>query len=121
MVLALLLTVALAGAEAGGADYSRAIGCAAGEATLAILLGGDRADAADRDTVAQLNALSDRWAQAALIRSGNPAAVRLDLARSKASLAADFGSMRDPASLSARLDARLAACAAPQNDGTVGS
>ena len=116
MMLAMLLTVAVAGADA---DYTRAIGCAAGEATLANLLGDDRADASDRDTVASLRALSDHWLQVALTRSGNPDAVRRDLVRSKASLAADLRARRDPTSLSATLNARLATCAAPLADGTI--
>jgi hypothetical protein len=116
--LAIFLTMALAG---GGADYTRAIDCAAGEATLAALLGGDHAQGADRDTVDRLGALSDRWLRAALASAGKPTGARNDLARSKAALAANLAAARDPAGLSATLDAHLAGCAAPMDTGTVGS
>ena len=121
MGVALILAMALAVVDTPGGDYDRAIGCAAGEATLAALLGGDRAEARDRATVERLNALSGHWLHLALVHNDNPAAVRADLARSKASLASDLASTRDAARLSATLDARLAACAPPIGGQTVGS
>jgi len=116
--LTMLLAITLAGSGADvdrgdRAPYVRAIDCAAGEATLAGLLGGAGADAGDRDTVAQINALSERWLREALVRAPGSAVVRSDLARSKAALTARLAAARDPAGLTAVLGAHLATCAVP--------
>lgn len=123
--LAMLFTVALSGSgsvtSTGAADYGRAIDCAAGEATLAALLGGENAQSADQETVNRLNALSGHWLQTALATARNHNAVRADLARSKTALVNALATAPDPASLSAMLDARLAGCAAPVMADTTGT
>ncbi len=132
MLLALTLSgpaaparaVTLAGKAAavdtlGRARYARAIDCAAGEATLAALLGENSADDADRATVARVDTLAQQWLQTALTRAPSAAVARADLARSKAALAAKLGMVRDPAALTAVLGERLATCG-KTDPGTIG-
>lgn len=121
MALALAAMVAMAMVPAAHASaptphYARAIACAAGDATLAAMLGGEAAQGDDRNTVARLNTLSARWLELALAEAGNASVVRADLARSKAAIANDVARSADPASLSAMLDARLAPCASLPGD-----
>ena len=75
MALALAAMVAMAMVPAAHASaptphYARAIACAAGDATLAAMLGGEAAQGDDRNTVARLNTLSARWLELALAEAG---------------------------------------------------
>jgi len=98
------------------AAYEMSLRCAATDAVVAGILGGEESNDGDQQAAARFQAMSERWLHQAVSASPEGADTALaDFERETRALSASVATTGDPASVQSLLEGRLDGCEDPAN------